>query len=132
MIWLAVALGGALGAISRYGLMQYLMPVEAKQFPWGTLTVNIVGSALIGLCYVLLVEKQWVDIKWVAIEWRPFLMVGFLGAFTTYSTFALESFLLWQSGQIHFAISYAMASLLGCILAVSASIFIITFVTTHG
>jgi len=55
MIWLAVALGGALGAISRYGLMQYLMPVEAKQFPWGTLTVNIVGSALIGLCYVLLV-----------------------------------------------------------------------------
>ncbi|EGG95466.1 crcB protein [gamma proteobacterium IMCC1989] len=126
MIWLAVALGGALGAISRYGLMQYLMPVEAKQFPWGTLTVNIVGSALIGLCYVLLVEKQWGDIKWVAIEWRPFLMVGFLGAFTTYSTFALESFLLWQEGQTYYAISYAIASLLGCILAVTASIFIAT------
>ena len=127
MIWLAVALGGALGAVGRYGLTHHLLPVGAKQFPWGTLTANIVGSVLLGVCYVLLVEKQW-----VAIEWRPFLMVGFLGAFTTYSTFALESFLLWQSGQIHFAISYAMASLLGCILAVSASIFIITFVTTHG
>jgi CrcB protein len=121
MIWLAVALGGALGAVGRYGLIYYLMPVQGKQFPWGTLTANIIGSALVGLCYFIIVEKQW-----VAIEWRPFLMVGFLGAFTTYSTFALESFLLWQEGQISYALSYAVASLLGCILAVSASIFIAT------
>jgi CrcB protein len=121
MIWLAVALGGAVGALGRYSLTQYLIPIEPKQFPWGTLTANILGSALMGLCYVLLIEKQW-----IAIEWRPFLMTGFLGAFTTYSTFALESFLLWQAGQIHYALSYAASSLLGCILALTASIFIAT------
>jgi CrcB protein len=121
MIWLAVAFGGALGALMRFGLSTYLMPVGAKQFPWGTLTANIVGSACMGLCYVLIVEKEW-----VALIWRPFLMTGFLGAFTTYSSFALESFLLWQQDQINYAISYAAMSLFGCLLAVSASIFLAT------
>ncbi len=121
MIWLAVALGGALGALMRFGLTTYLMPLGAKQFPWGTLTANIIGSACIGLCYVLIIEKEW-----LAVAWRPFLMTGFLGAFTTYSSFALESFLLWQQDQINYAISYAAMSLVGCLLAVSASIFLAT------
>ncbi|MFT5118653.1 MAG: CrcB protein [Kiritimatiellia bacterium] len=121
MIWLAVALGGALGAMGRWGLTTYIIPVDGKQFPWGTLTANILGSACIGLCYFLIVEKQL-----LAIEWKPFLMTGFLGAFTTYSTFALESVLLWQQGQTGYAISYAFASLLGCLLAVSASLFLAT------
>ena len=58
MIWLFVAVGGALGAVARYGLTTYWLPVNAKAFPWGTLTANIVGSLLIGLCYVIIVEKQ--------------------------------------------------------------------------
>lgn len=119
MIWLAVALGGALGAMMRWALTSYLLPVGARQFPWGTLIANMLGSACIGLCYVLIVEKQW-----LAPEWRPFLMTGFLGAFTTYSSFALEAFLLWQQDQANYAISYATASLLGCLLAVSASIYL--------
>jgi CrcB protein len=119
MIWLAVAMGGALGAMMRFGLTTYLAPVDAKQFPWGTLTANIVGSACIGLCYVLIVEKEW-----ISLAWKPFLMTGFLGAFTTYSTFALESFLLWQQDQVQYAILYAAASLIGCLLAVSASIYL--------
>lgn len=121
MIWFAVALGGALGALMRFGLTTYLMPVGAKQFPWGTLTANIVGSACIGLCYVVIIEKEC-----LAMAWRPFLMTGFLGAFTTYSSFALESFLLWQQDQISYAVSYAAMSLMGCLLAVSASIFLAT------
>jgi fluoride exporter len=119
MMWLAVALGGALGALGRFALTSYLIPVSVKQFPWGTLVVNLLGSVCIGICYFILIEKQW-----VAIAWRPFLMTGFLGAFTTYSTFALESFLLWQQGQISYAITYALASLLGCLLAVSGSIYL--------
>ncbi|MGS2716669.1 fluoride efflux transporter CrcB [Eionea flava] len=121
MIWLAVALGGALGALARFGVTQYIFPVHAKQFPWDTLTANIVGSFLIGVCYVLLIEKQW-----VAAYWRPFLMTGFLGAFTTYSTFALEAFLLWQQGSASYAVIYAFASLVGCLFAVAASIYIST------
>lgn len=119
MIWLAVALGGAIGAMARFGLTTYLMPVGSKEFPWGTLTANVVGSACIGLCYVLIVEKEW-----LSMAWKPFLMTGFLGAFTTYSSFALESFLLWQQGQVNYAISYAVISLIGCILAVSASVLL--------
>lgn len=121
MIWLAVGLGGAFGAIARFGLTSYLFPVEAKAFPWGTLLANILGSACIGVAYFLIVEKHW-----LAAEWRPFLMTGFLGAFTTYSTFALESFLLWQQGQTAYAVTYAFSSLFGCLLAVTASIFLVT------
>ncbi len=121
MIWLAVALGGALGAMGRFGLTSYLIPAGSKQFPWGTLTANILGSALMGLCYVLITDKQW-----ISAEWKPLLMTGFLGAFTTYSTFALESFLLWQQGQTVYAITYAFASLFGCLLAVTSSIWLAT------
>ncbi len=119
MVWLFVALGGAFGAMARYGVTTHLLPVNAKTFPWGTLTANVLGSLLIGFCYVIIVEKQL-----VGAHWRPLLMVGFLGAFTTYSTFALESFLLWQHGQTAHAIIYALSSLVGCVLAIVISIWL--------
>lgn len=111
MTWLAVALGGALGAMGRYGF-SLLLPNQIGQFPWATLIVNVLGSALIGLCYVLLLEKGI-----VSVQWRPFLMVGVLGALTTFSTFSLDTILLWQQGQSVQALSYMVVSVMTCIVA---------------
>ena len=116
MIWLAVALGGALGAMARYGVSHLLLPSDGKGFPWGTFTANVCGSALIAICYIVLTSKPW-----LSELWKPLVMTGFLGAFTTYSTFALESFLLWQQGQTIIAISYALCSLAACLSAVIVS-----------
>jgi len=121
MIWLVVGLGGALGAMGRYGLVAYLFPANVKSFPWGTLVANIIGSVLIGVCYVVIVEKTL-----MSIAWKPLIMTGFLGGFTTYSTFALEAFLLWQQGSITVAVIYAISSLLACLCAVSASVWLAT------
>ena len=120
MMWLFVACGGALGAMARYSIGHWLL-VPTKVFPWGTLTVNVIGSLLMGIFYVLIIEKYY-----LSPQWRPFIMVGFLGAFTTYSTFALEAFLLWQQGQLVHALIYSISSLLGCIAAIVIGIWLTT------
>ena len=119
MIWLAVALGGALGAMGRYGVSLFL-PSSPGQFPWATLTVNVLGSALIGVCYVLILEKGI-----VSVQWRPFLMVGALGALTTFSTFSLDAILLWQQGQGVQALLYILVSVVLCVGAALLSMQIV-------
>ncbi len=113
MQWLAVALGGALGAIGRYSVGLYFLPMTAGRFPVGTFIVNLVGSLLIGVCYILVVEKFFLN-----DYWRHLIMVGFLGAFTTFSTFALESVGLLQSGQSLLAAIYIGLSVVSCLFAV--------------
>ncbi|MGH1485923.1 MAG: fluoride efflux transporter CrcB [Cellvibrionaceae bacterium] len=119
MLWLAVALGGALGAMSRYGLTQLLPPAALNGFPWATWTANIIGSALIGLFYVLIIEKGVIN-----EQWRPLLMVGFLGALTTFSTFALDSILLWQNNQWFYGLLYILSSVIGCLLCAAGSMWL--------
>lgn len=111
MTWLAVALGGALGAIARYGLFVWLSPPAGK-FPTATYVANIGGCFLAGLLYVLLTQTI------IQQAWRPLLAVGFLGAFTTFSTFSLEALLLWQNQFTIVAILYVAATLVGCLTAV--------------
>ena len=93
---LAVGSGGFLGAVSRYllaGFTQSFFPTS--QFPYGTSLVNILGCFLIGLLAGTFELKEWMN-----PEVRLFIFVGILGGFTTFSTFANESFMLWEKGEI--------------------------------
>lgn len=112
MTYLAIAVGGALGAMSRFGLMTLIGNVAGSRFPWGTLIVNVSGSLLIGVLYVLISEKML-----LSVEARALLIVGFLGAFTTFSTFSLDTLLLIQQGFWLQACAYLMSSVLICVLA---------------
>ena len=102
-----------------------LLPVSANRFPTATLLVNILGSFLIGICFVLLVDRAL-----LGPQWRLFLMTGFLGGFTTFSAFALEALQLWQYGQPAMAATYLGLSVLGCIAAAALGISITLSLTS--
>lgn len=114
-----IALGGALGAITRFLLGEWVTSIAGEQFPWGILLVNAVGSFLIGILFVILVEQTQGP-----SFWRPLLMVGFLGAFTTFSTFSLQTLALIEVGRWLAAAGYAFGSLFLCLFAVSLGVFL--------
>lgn len=116
MNWLAVAIGGALGSVTRYGVA-LLLPVATGKFPWPTFIVNLIGSFLIGVAYVVIVQKQI-----LSPELRLWLMTGFLGGFTTFSSFSLETLQLWQQGQNIQALIYIISSVICCLLAVALAV----------
>ena len=110
--FLAIAGGGALGAVLRFLMASNISRVFGREFPYGTLTVNILGSFLMGLVFVLIVER---DI--ISAEWRSVIMVGFLGAFTTFSTFSLETLSLLESGELSRAALNIFLSVALCLVA---------------
>lgn len=116
---IAIALGGAMGAVARYGFTNLMGTLLGTHFPYGTLLVNIIGSLLLGVAFIFLIEKNLLP----AI-YRSATIVGFLGAFTTFSTFSLQALGLIQDGRLIAAFSYIFASVVICILAVSAGMFI--------
>ena len=108
---LFIALGGASGAVSRYLLATWVHQLWEGRIPLGTLLVNMLGSFAIGVIYVLLVERQLIH-----PDWRGVLMVGFLGAFTTFSTFSLETISLLEAGHLWHGLGYMLASAVLCVL----------------
>jgi CrcB protein len=114
----AIAAGGALGAPARYGVAQ-LVHVGPDSFPWATFWTNISGSFALGLLLILVLER-FPPTRYV----RPFLATGFLGAYTTYSTFAVETDLLAKDGHIGLTVTYAVSSLVVGFAAVWAGIAI--------
>jgi len=92
---LAIAAGGAIGAVMRFLVSNAVHQAAGRAFPYGTLTVNVVGSLLIGLLYVMFHERM--D---VSTYWRALLMIGVMGAFTTFSTFSLETLELLEKGAL--------------------------------
>ncbi len=107
-----IAAGGALGAMMRFWVSSAVYAWLGRGFPWGTLSVNLIGSFIIGLAFVLLTERLT-----VGSEIRAFIMIGFLGAFTTFSTFSLETLALMQEGLLLKAATNILVSVFLCIVA---------------
>lgn len=103
-VWIAVAAGGALGSVARYGVGN-LARTFAPGWPWGTLAVNVVGSFAIGLLFA------WFAARPVSDALRLGLITGMLGGFTTFSAFSIETFELLRSGGASAALAYVAATL---------------------
>ena len=111
--WFAIAMGGALGATARFAMSHQVYQWFGREFAWGTLSVNVLGSFVMGLIAVLMVDKLA-----LSTEWRAFVMVGFLGAFTTFSTFSYETMQYIEVGEINKAFINIAVSVLTCLIAV--------------
>ncbi len=111
MLVLYVAVGGALGAITRYALGGWIHAWAGAAFPWGTFIINASGCLLLGFLYVYLEGSS------AAAQWRAFLGIGFCGGYTTFSTFSYEAVRLLQSGQTARAGIYVLGSVVVSLIA---------------
>lgn len=117
---LAVGIGGFLGAIARVYVVHLANKTFISDFPYGILAVNVVGSFLIGVCFALFAVYNF------SAETKSFLTSGFLGALTTYSTFAIESFFLLET-SFFLGISNMALNLLGSVLAAGSGYKLLHF-----
>ncbi len=114
---LSVAAGGALGAVARYLVMSAVGHWLGPGFPWGTLAVNLIGSFAMGVL-VEVMALVWSPSE----ELRAALVVGVLGAFTTFSTFSLDLVVLVERGRAGAALAYALGSVGCCVGALLAGL----------
>jgi CrcB protein len=110
---IAIALGGSLGAVSRFLVANGIYAVLGRSFPMGTMFVNVTGSFLIGLLTQLMLQRFA-----MAVEYRAAILVGFLGAYTTFSTFALETLYLFEEGSLLKAFLNIFLSVVLCLAGV--------------
>lgn len=115
---LMIGTGGFLGSVARYLSSNYINLLFSSHFPYGTLTVNIIGCLIIGIA-VGLFERF--DVLF--IEWRLFVAVGFCGGFTTFSAFALENISLLQAGKYASFAIYSTLSFTTCLISVLIGLF---------
>ena len=116
---IAIACGGAFGALSRFGLQQWIAAIYSGRFPLAIFVANSIGSLVIGIIYVLIIEKGLLP-----EVWRPFLIVGLLGAFTTFSTFSLDSILLIEQGECLMALGNIFANVVIGLIAACIGLYI--------
>jgi CrcB protein len=115
---LLVALGGAIGAVLRYGSVHTAARAFGLGAPVGIALVNIAGSFLMGLAAVWFLER------FDQAKFAPLVMSGILGGFTTFSAFSLDAVLLWEQGRSVIALVYVLGSVIGAILAVIAGMMV--------
>lgn len=120
-ILLAIGLGSFLGGISRYLVTLFLQNKFLSTFPYGTLGVNIIGCFLIGIVYGLSARGN------INVEWRLFLATGFLGGFTTFSSFSNDTVSLLRDAQYWQAFSYVALSVVVGLVATFGGISLIKY-----
>jgi CrcB protein len=116
---LAIAAGGAIGALMRFWMSSGIHALLGRGFPYGTLAVNVFGSLLMGFLYIVMIER-------LALggEWRAFVLVGLLGAFTTFSTFSIETLNLLEQADYAKAAANMLFSVLACVVAAYIGVMI--------
>ena len=107
-----IAAGGALGALLRFWMSQGVYTMLGRGFPYGTMSVNVFGSLLMGILYVFLYERMNMN-----PEWRAALVIGLLGAFTTFSTFSIETLNLIEASEHLKAFTNILLSVSLCLVA---------------
>ena len=110
LTYLAVGIGGAVGACLRYACNEAALNVFGRSFPFGTLLVNILGSFVLGLLYALISQGTL-----ATTPWRALIAIGLIGAFTTFSTFSLDTVLLLQQGAVIKALINVCLNVLLCL-----------------
>jgi CrcB protein len=118
-----VGAGGALGAVLRYYVTDWVRHVAGAEMPWGTLVVNVLGSLAFGFLLV------WLQSRASSAQAREFLAIGFLGSFTTFSTYSYETVALARAGEVWRAGGYALGSLVLGVLAVFVGASLATVLT---
>jgi len=116
---LAIAGGGAVGAVLRYWLSSGVYTLTGRGFPYGTLVVNVLGSLVMGFLYIWLLERMP-----GGVALRAFLLVGLLGAFTTFSTFSLETLDLMEAGHIARGVLSTLLSVVLCVAAAALGVML--------
>lgn len=114
MLWLAVAGGGALGSVARFATARLVAQWFPVGFPWGTLVANIAGCFLMGLLATMLAGRT------DSVAWRAFLLTGFLGGYTTFSSFAQETLTLARHGEP----TQAAMNIAGTVLATLVAVWL--------
>ena len=116
---LPVMAGGALGSAGRYLTGRFTLSLLGPDWPWGTMTVNLVGGLLMGVLTGVLARVSAPE------GWRLFLGIGVLGGFTTFSSFSLDTVNMIERGAILPALGYVAASVIGAIAALFAGLSIV-------
>jgi fluoride exporter len=117
-ILLLIGAGSFIGGISRFLMTQLIQIKVPGSFPFGTMSVNILGSFLIGFLFA------WIDRGNVNAEWKPFLITGILGGFTTFSAFSAETLTMMKQGQLFNASAYVAATVIVALFATMFGFFL--------
>ena len=112
---LIIGIGGALGSICRYLVQVYVGKYTTLGFPFGTLVVNLTGCFLIGILFGLSNKYAW-----MTLDWRLFLITGICGGYTTFSSFSVESMMLFRQGNYTYFFLYILGSVTVGLLATIA------------